>query len=362
LNASGLRDKTSIDTEFLLPDGTDEFENKLCDDGFQVHRPNLKRLHPPQYVFENIIYGGQFPIAVYRILNLIRTRGIDIVHVNSPLNLYPAVAGWLSNASVAWHFNGYNFPSIVSEFIKQIAPILADEFVFSSSIVRDHIFEDDSIGRVIFPPVDTERFNPATVRSAPDSDLRSEFGINPDTPILGTVGNITPAKDHERLLRAIRRVVDQGDDVAVPIVGGVSDTKQAYGDRVRALCDELNLSDHVYFLGWRSDVRKILTDFDLFVLSSKMETGPMALMEAMAMEVPVVTTRVGVVRDIDGIEDVAWVATPESTSELSEALQQALRSNERWTTTGERSRQFAKKWFSLQESVEKHRTLYQDLI
>lgn len=359
LNADRLRAETGIQTEFLLPAGPDTFETQVRDQGFVVHRPRLRRLHPPRYLRKNIAYFGSVPFAVYRILSLIKTRDVDVVHVNSPVNLYPAVAGWLSDASVVWHFNGYNFPTVVLQGIRRVAPVMADEFVFSSSVVREQIFDSNVQGMIIFPPVDMVEFDRTKVD--PRASIREEFDIDDDVPIVGTVGNITPAKDHNRLLRAVRRVIDQWGEIAVPIVGGISETKRGYARRVRALCDELELADHVLFLGWRSDVRELLAAFDLFVLSSKMETGPMSLVEAMAMEVPVVTTRVGAVRDVDGINAVTWVASPESVVELEQALRSALESKDQWRSLGTNARRFAKRQFSLERSVSQHEELYRSL-
>lgn len=359
LNAKKLRENTEIETEFLLPDGPDEFEYQLQNEGFFVHRPRLARLHPPQFLWENITYVGQFPTAVYRILELIRVRDIDILHVNSPTNFYPAIAGWLSDASVVWHFNGYSFPAVLLRTIKHLAPILADEFVFSSSVVRDHIFKKDVGGKIIFPPVDTEAFTPSKTKKA--SQIREKFEIDQTTPIVGTVGNITPAKDHKRLLQSIRRVIDEWGKIAVPIVGAVSDTKQDYFEQIQTLCDELGLSDYVFFLGWRSDIQELLAEFDLFVLSSKMETGPMSVMEAMAMGVPVITTHVGAIKDVHHVEEISWVVPPESPVALAEAVQEALNAEDQWPSIGMKSRRCAKKWFSLDQSSEKHYQLYTSL-
>lgn len=170
-----LRENREITIEFLFPGGPDDFEHVLEEEGFTVHRPGINRLHPPRYLLKNIRYLGTLPTAVYCILNLIQRRDIDVVHVTSTMNIYPALAGW-SEASVVWHFNGYNYPKSGIKTISLIAPTLADDFVFSSSIVREQIFDDDVGGTLIFPPVDLETFDPTTVEA--DGCLRGELGID----------------------------------------------------------------------------------------------------------------------------------------------------------------------------------------
>lgn len=147
----------------------------------------------------------------------------------------------------------------------------------------------------------------------------------------------------------------------MPIVVEVSDTKYHYYDYIRALCDDLGLSDNIYFLGWRSNIRDWLVDFDLFVLSSKMETGPMALMEAMAMQVPFVTTHVGIVRHVKKIPEIGWVAPSESTAEFTDALQQALDASRRWPSIGCRAPGCAFECLSVAESGKKYYNVYSSL-
>lgn len=360
LNAERLRAKANIETEFLLPDGANKFKEMLQSKEFIVHQPGLTRLHPPHHLGKNLKYIFSFTNAAQTILNLIEERNIEIIHVNSPMNLYPAIGGWLSSRPVIWHFNGYNFPSILMRAIKQIAPVIADDFIFSSSVVRDHIFHNEFGGAIIFPPVDIDAFDPANANVK--NIIRDEFNIDESVPVIGTVGNITPAKDHELLLHSVKRVVDNWGEIAVPIVGGITDTKRDYFLKIRDLRDELDLETNVFFLGWRSNIHEILPSFDLFVLSSKMETGPMSLMEAMAMEVPVVTTCVGVVKDVEEINDFSWVVPPESEDDFTRALLTALESEDQWQTIGSHARRCAKRHFSLAQSATKHERVYRSLV
>lgn len=360
LNATGLRKSTNVETEFLLPEGPDDFEEHLLESGFTVHRPELRRLYPPQYLYKNVCYIGSFPTAVYRIKRLIQIRNIDIVHVNSPMNLYAAIAGWLSNAKVLWHFHGYNFPTVLMRGIRLIAPILSDDFIFPSSVAKREIFNEEVDGTIIFPPVDVAKFNRNQVQS--NKTLHAELGVNEEVPIAGAVGNINPAKDYELLLHSVRNLVDKGFEIAVPIIGGVSDTKETYFEELCDLRDELNLRDYIFFLGWRSDIRDLLYNFDFFVLSSKMETGPMSLMEAMAMELPFVTTRVGIVNDIDEIEEIGWVVPPQSKSRFTHALELALDFLKVREGICTRARECSKRYFSLEQSISKHKHLYNDLM
>jgi glycosyltransferase involved in cell wall biosynthesis len=120
-------------------------------------------------------------------------------------------------------------------------------------------------------------------------------------PIVGTVGNMTPKKDHETLLRAISLVRADVPDVRLVIIGtGPLD------DALRRQVAGLGLGTAVVLAGSRADVPDLLPAFDVFALSSRFEGLPIALLEAMSTGLPCVATTVGgipevVTDDVDGV-------------------------------------------------------------
>jgi glycosyltransferase involved in cell wall biosynthesis len=105
--------------------------------------------------------------------------------------------------------------------------------------------------------------------------------------LLGAVGRLSEEKGFDILLRTIRDLVDRGLDVGL-IIAGEGKERKALEQQV----GQLGLHDRVRLVGFQSDLRPLYEAMDLFVLSSRREGLPNVLLEAMALETPIIATRV----------------------------------------------------------------------
>jgi glycosyltransferase involved in cell wall biosynthesis/GNAT superfamily N-acetyltransferase len=131
--------------------------------------------------------------------------------------------------------------------------------------------------------------------------VRAELGIGPDELVVGTVANVTLQKAYPTLLQAARRVADRGRHVRVVAVG-----QGPLEQQMRDLVSTLGLEHTVLLTGFRDDAVRVMAAFDVFTLASDWEGLPVALMEALALGLPVVATRVGGVAEAltDGVDAV----------------------------------------------------------
>ncbi len=125
--------------------------------------------------------------------------------------------------------------------------------------------------------------------------LRQELGLPAQATILGTVANLRREKDQANLLHGFAQA-ELDPDVTLAIVG-----QGPLEADLHELAARLGLGERVRFLGYRSDAVEVMSGFDLFTLPSLHEGRPLALMEAMALGLPVVVTPVGGMADM--IED-----------------------------------------------------------
>ena len=173
---------------------------------------------------------------------------------------------------------------------------LTDALVAVSPAVRDEL-----LGLGIGSP---ERWHviplgldlaPLRGSSARRPRARAALGLPPDGPLVGIVGRIVPIKDHDTFFRAARMIVAGHPDATFVVAGDGADRS-----RLEAAAGRL-LGDRVRFLGWVDDLPTLYAALDVVVLTSRNEGTPVALIEAMAANRPVVATRVGGVPDV--IED-----------------------------------------------------------
>lgn len=131
------------------------------------------------------------------------------------------------------------------------------------------------------------------------------------------VGRLVPAKGQLILVRAFADLLAQGYDVRLKIVGDGVDRKQ-----LESFVDERGLTSAVEFKGALShgETRRELEAADLFVLASFAEGLPVALMEAMAMEIPCVSTYVAGIPELirDGVDGLLVPAS--SQEKLTDAM------------------------------------------
>ncbi len=116
------------------------------------------------------------------------------------------------------------------------------------------------------------------------------------TPVPGRiicVGRFQKIKGQDHLLRAIHQVKSQGIEIELHLIGGIFDHK--YYNSLKVMIDELNISKNVEFLVDINDdeLEKEYGESSIFVLPSREESHPIALLEAMASGKPVIATGVG---------------------------------------------------------------------
>lgn len=357
--AKGLRDY-GIETEFLVPNGEGDFQNRAREDGFTVHLGGYPPIKPFRQVTGNLLFLASSIRSIPKIRTLINHRDIKIVHTNVSVNFHSALAASRSEASLLWHFNDILMPWPVTWFSTSVANRLADEIVVASESVADHYFnrQQDDV-QTLYAPVDTEEFDPDTISP---SENRAKLDLTPETVVIGTVGNLNPIKGHEYLLQAIPKVADSIDSpLTVLFVGGKLESRRSYYEKLQELASDLEADIKVRFLGHRSDIPQLLALFDVFVLPSISEACPMVVLEAMAMERPVVATEVGGVPEQIEDGEQGWLVPTKQPDAMADAIIDAISRPEEAERRGRNARVKAVEKFSLQRCVEKHVKLYQNI-
>src|SRR6185312_1185789 len=122
---------------------------------------------------------------------------------------------------------------------------------------------------------------------------RRNVGIASTDTVFTCVALFREQKNHQRLLRVFKAGPGCHSGAKLLLVGA-GPTE----DSIRQLAERYELGDQVRFLGLRDDIPEVLRASDVFVLSSDYEGNPLAVMEAMAAGLPVVSTRVGGVPEL----------------------------------------------------------------
>jgi glycosyltransferase involved in cell wall biosynthesis len=229
----------------------------------------------------------------WRLAQMLWQGRYDLVHTHSPVPasaarlLAPRATRFVHTEHNLW--TSYRRPTYVANAMTYRRN---DAVVAVSDAVAATIIPRWWVGPGRQPPVETLHHG-VDLQGAHRGELarraaRERIGIGEDTPIVGTVGNLTLQKDHVGLLAAIDQVRRHVPEVRLLVVG--TGPQEA---SLRTIVRERRLEATVHFLGARTDVAELLPALDLFVLGSRFEGLPIALLEAMASGVSCVATRVG---------------------------------------------------------------------
>ncbi|MDL1974310.1 MAG: glycosyltransferase family 4 protein [Deltaproteobacteria bacterium] len=190
--------------------------------------------------------------------------------------------------------------------------------------------------------------------------LRQELDIPPDTLVVGTVARIArKVKDLPTFYRVAAEVVKQIPNVKFVIVG------EGHGDLLDLAKKEvadLGLSDTIFFTGHRTDLLDIYSSFDIFFMTSRSEGMPNTVLEAMAMELPVVSTKVGGVPEIITDDTMGLLAPIGDVKALGEKLSLLLSDSEKRKKMGDVARQRIEEQFFFANRVRAMEDYYERFV
>jgi len=244
----------------------------------------------------------------------------DIVHVRSRV---PAWLVHFANRSlhlpVVTTVHGFNRPNAYSRIMAT-----GDRVICVSQAVKAHIQRHygtpDRVIRVIHRGLDPEAFDPQRLDADRLRRYRSQWGLD-GRFVAVSAGRITELKDHETFIRAIAAARHALPALLGLIVGGVREDKRAYFASLKKLAASLNVADAVVFTGSQPGMAEIYAAGHVVVSSScQPESFGRTLIEALAMERPVIATRHGGAVEIvrEGMNGMLF--SPGDVSELAAAL------------------------------------------
>jgi glycosyltransferase involved in cell wall biosynthesis len=168
-----------------------------------------------------------------------------------------------------------------------------------------------------------------------------------------TVANLRPEKCHATLLAAAATLVRRHPDLRFLIVGDGPERRT-----LEALVDERGLSGHVQFLGHREDVPALLASADAFVLPSRSEAFPNAVVEAMAAGLPVVATAIGGVPELIEHDRTGLLVRVGDPDHLAAALTRLVERPEHAALLGREARHVVLQRYSFDRMVSSFEDLY----
>jgi glycosyltransferase involved in cell wall biosynthesis len=343
------------DMRYLLPPGVDA-----------VDVPSLQRSVAPAR-------DAQALLAISRLLGQTRPA---IVHTHTAkagslgriaAAIYNRTTGRSTPARVVHTYHGHVLDGYFSPRTERLVTFaerrlarMTDAIVAISPRIRSDLLEDRRIGSAGQYHVIPLGFDLRAL-IAIDDDARRAARMALDLPgdahVVTSVGRLTAIKQHHLFLEAAQRIARR-DPAALFLIAGDGELRP----QLEALARDLGIGERTRFLGWRRDLAIIYAATDVFLLTSRNEGTPVALIESLASAVPGVSTDVGGVRDVIDTPEVGLVAPFGDAGALADAVGSLLSDEARRRAMGARGRRAMIARYGVDRLVDDVEALYLNLL
>lgn len=227
---------------------------------------------------------------------------------------------------------------------------ISDEF---KKMLVDRGFKEDRIF-VVYNGIDLED-EPAYVSK---EEFLNRYNIDAkDKIIAGIIARLDLVKDHETFIKAARKVLEKRKDIVFLIAGNGKDE-----NRIKSMVKELNIEEHVYFLGYVEDQYSFFNAIDINVLTSVSESFPYAILEGAKFKKPIISTDVGGIHHLirDGYN--GWLIKVRDFETLADRLLYLMENREIINTMGENLYKSVENSFSSKSMAESHYNIYEKIV
>ncbi|MEL6389280.1 MAG: glycosyltransferase [Bacteroidota bacterium] len=273
-----------LDTIVVAPKSATQYLSDLRSDHIQYAALPLRPLtkHP----FGLLQYLVYFISEVRSLIKLIRLENPDIVHVNGSWQIKGSIAAKATKKPCIWHMNDTYQPRVIEKIFRMMSKN-ATHMIYASEAAQKYYTDINPAltnlsSRIIQAPVMLDNF------------LRKDESTAQSPLRIINVGYINIHKGLKYLLEMAYLL---GDQVTVHHFGPVLDSQKTYYQSLLDLQQRLGINNFTWH-GYNSNLGQILHKYDLYVCSSIREASPMAVWEAMAAGLPILSTEVGDVRRI----------------------------------------------------------------
>lgn len=303
--------------------------------------------------------GGMDPRTLFRLRKEIAKFRPDIIHAHDYKTNFLALLCRPKSARLVTTVHGYVSRGGRLELYYKIDMFSLkrmDHIVTVSDDLQEQVTQmgiDSDTVTLVDNAIDMVEFS----RKSAVEKAKRQLGFRSDRFLIGAVGRLAKEKGFDLLISAVERLIEGGLDVELTIIGE--------GDQREQLEAQIAASGHAdrfHLLGYRSDTIALYEAMDLYVLSSLREGLPNVLLEAMAMEVPVVATKIAGVPKLIQDRENGLLVNSGSVDELEQAIKEILKNDSLREMLVGKARKTIETEFSFSVRMDKIRKIYDQVL
>jgi glycosyltransferase involved in cell wall biosynthesis len=190
--------------------------------------------------------------------------------------------------------------------------------------------------------------------------VRAKYGVKPNQLLVGTVGRLVFQKGMDTFIKAAALVVQKRSDVHF-LIAGDGDLRNQLEEMTRSL----GISEQVQFLGYiteMEEVMSVMSSLDLFVLSTRFEGLGLVYLEAMALQRPVIGSKISPVTEVVKDGETGLLANVDDPEDFARAILQLLEDSELRQRMGAAGPTHVESKYSWQKVLERVHDVYEEIV
>jgi glycosyltransferase involved in cell wall biosynthesis len=345
-----MLDKERFHPIVICPPDGGVFGQRLESEGFDVKYVRLWNWRKYRYV----LHRWQ---SVGKIVGLLRRCDIHLIHCNEFWTApYAFWATRFVKVPAVSHVRLFMTPEKIRQYyLGHMARIIC----VCKALVEEFSAWPDYKKRVvaIYNGIDLKEFDPGR---GSGEEIRAKYNISESAVVIGLVGQISPRKGQHRLISIAPALVRRYPNVRFLIVG--SSREAVYQAEIRRMIAECNLQEHFIFTGDEREMPKIYKALDILVLPTLQEGFGRVVVEAEAMEIPVVVSNAGGLAEVVDPGKTGFIYTLGKDEEMLDYLMRLSGDSQLRRRLGVAGREFVAEHFSQERMIEHVTALYLEVM
>jgi len=300
------------------------------------------------------------PRMIMKVNEIVKNEKIDILHAHEvksdviaflasrlrPVPIITTLHGWIGNS-----FKGRMLIALDKYIVRGFDRVIAvsqriEQELLTAGVPKSKI-------QLLHNAIVLEKYRRTGIRGV----LQEVVGRRVESPVIASVGRLSPEKGHADLIEAIALVKQAGHKMSLVLIGDGPERPSL----LRQI-EKHGLHHCVHLPGYVQAPQRLLEEVDLMVLPSHTEGLPNAALEALLMEVPVLATRVGGTPEVIADGETGRLVAPHSPRELADGIREFLTSPERWKEMAKRGKKIVESHFDFQARTRRLQTIYEEML
>lgn len=286
----------------LIPKNCKDIKNRFKHNKISCLSSNLTRPRKSYNIFLNLIFFILIFRDIFLIGKIVKKNQIKIIHISGIQNFHYFLIAKMYNCKVVCQIHSDALPYFFRCILSPIVIFFSDFIMYNGRYIQDKFFLikknfSKKSQTLFYPGINTRNFN---FKKKQKIKAKKILNIPRSNIVIGTIGNQVYAKAHERIVNISNKFKNYSKVNFLILGSPVASNKKYYQKKVILHANNLGLfkNKKLQIINAHNKVSKYLPAIDIFLLTSRFEGFPVALLEAMSCKLPIVTTNVGSINEI----------------------------------------------------------------